>query len=91
MYYLYWVCAYWLGRIGYHDPNLILSNGGWQVILWSFWHGFIQKEGRLFFVIAFGLSMVVFGIGGLVYLIKQAKIILKEERLKHDDAKFRIT
>lgn len=41
MYYLYWIFAYWLGRIGYHDPNLILSNDGWQVILWSFWHGFI--------------------------------------------------
>jgi len=70
MYYLYWVFAYWLGRIGYHDPNLILSNGGWQVILWSFWHGFIQKEGRLFLVIAIGGSVIFFGAAGLVHIIR---------------------
>ncbi|MFH1519521.1 MAG: hypothetical protein ABIE75_03010 [Candidatus Omnitrophota bacterium] len=69
-YYLFWVFAYWLGRIGYHDPNLILSNGGWQVILWSFWHGFIQKEGRLFLVIAIGGSVVFFGAAGLVHIIR---------------------
>ena len=69
MYYLYWVFAYWLGRIGYHDPNLILSNGGWQVILWSFWHGFIQKEGRLFLIIAIGGSVIFFGAAGLVHII----------------------
>ena len=70
MYYLYWVFAYWLGRIGYHDPNLAFSNEGLQVILWSFWHGFIQKEGRLFLVIAMGLSVITFGILGFVYLVK---------------------
>ena len=70
MYYLYWVCAYWLGRIGYHDPNLIISNDGWQAILWSFWRGFIQKEGRLFLVIAIGGSVVFFGAAGLVYIIR---------------------
>ncbi|MCX5703455.1 MAG: hypothetical protein NT066_03070 [Candidatus Omnitrophica bacterium] len=70
MYYLYWVFAYWLGRIGYHDPNLIMSNDGWQVILWSLWHGFIQKEGRLFLVIAIGGSVVFFGAAGLVHIIR---------------------
>jgi len=69
-YYLFWVFAYWLGRIGYHDPNLILSNDGWQVILWSFWNGFIQKEGRLFLVIAIGGSLVFFGAAGLVHIIR---------------------
>jgi len=69
-YYLYWVFAYWLGRIGYHDPNLIMSNDGWQVILWSFWNGFIQKEGRLFLVIAIGGSVVFFGAAGLVHIIR---------------------
>jgi hypothetical protein len=70
MYYLYWVFAYWIGRIGYHDSNLIMSNEGWQVILWSFWHGFIQKEGRLFLVIAIGGSVIFFGAAGLVHIIK---------------------
>jgi len=70
MYYLYWVFAYWLGRIGYHDPNLIMSNDGWQAILWSFWHGFIQKEGRLFLVIAIGGSVIFFGAAGLVHIIR---------------------
>jgi hypothetical protein len=70
MYYLYWVFAYWLGRIGYHDPNLIISSSGWQLILWSFWHGFIQKEGRLFLVIAIGGSVIFFGAAGLVHIIK---------------------
>lgn len=69
-YYLYWVFAYWFARIGYHDPNLALSREGWQVILWSFWHGFIQKEGRLFLVIAIGLSVIAFGMLGFVYLFK---------------------
>jgi len=70
MYYLYWVFAYWLARIGYHDPNLIMSNDGWQVILWSFWHGFIQKEGRLFLVVAIGGLVIFFGAAGLVHIIK---------------------
>ncbi|MDP3041811.1 MAG: hypothetical protein Q8N62_03650 [Candidatus Omnitrophota bacterium] len=70
MYYLYWVFAYWLGRIGYHDPNLTMINDGWQLILWSFWHGFIQKEGRLFLVIAIGGSVVFFGAVGLVHIIR---------------------
>jgi len=70
VYYLYWVFAYWLGRIGYHDPNLIMSNDGWQVIFWSFWHGFIQKEGRLFLVVVIGGSVIFFGAAGLVHIIK---------------------
>lgn len=69
-YYLYWVFAYWLARVGYHDPNLSFSNEGWQVILWSFWNGFIQKEGRLFLVIAVGVSVIAFGVLGFVYLVK---------------------
>lgn len=79
MYYLYWVFAYWIGRIGYHDSNLIMSNEGWQVILWSFWHGFIQKEGRLFLVLAIGGALIFFGAAGLVQIIKRS--------LKYADAK----
>ncbi len=79
MYYLYWVFAYWLGRIGYHDPNLVMSNAGWQAILWSFWNGFIQKEGRLFLVIALGLSILTFGILAILYMVKQAAASLKKE------------
>jgi len=82
MYYLVWVFAYWFGRIGYHDPNLILSNDGWQVILWSFWNGFIQKEGRLFLVIAFGVSIITFGVLGFVYLVKH---ILPRKRRELED------
>lgn len=70
MYYLYWVFAYWLGRIGYHDPNLAMSNEGWQVILWSFWNRFIQKDGRLFLIIAVVLSIIGFTILGILYLVK---------------------
>jgi hypothetical protein len=70
LYYLYWVFAYWFGRIGFHNPNFAFSSEGWQVILWSFWHGFIQKEGRLFLVCAVGLSAVLFGILGILYLVK---------------------
>jgi hypothetical protein len=72
MYYLYWVFAYWIGRIGYHDSNLIMSNEGRQVILWSFWHGFIQKEGRLFLVLAIGGALIFFGAAGLIQIIKRS-------------------
>ncbi len=87
-YYLFWVFAYWFGRIGYHDPNLALSNEGWQVILWSFWNGFIQKEGRLFLVIVIGLSIIVFGILSLIYLFKRMKKLngASRERLIYADA-----
>ncbi|MBU1808715.1 MAG: hypothetical protein KJ661_04050 [Candidatus Omnitrophica bacterium] len=68
MYYLYWVFSYWLARIGYHDPSLAFTSEGWQVIFWSFWHGFILKEGRLFLVIALGLLAIVFGIWVLIDL-----------------------
>lgn len=70
MYYLSWVFSYWFGRIGYHDPNLALMNNGWQVIYESLWRAFILKEGRLFLVVAFGLSIISFGILGVVYLVK---------------------
>ena len=77
MYYLYGVFGYWFARIGYHDPSLAFSNEGWQVILWSFWHGFILKEGRLFLVVALGLSAIVFGILGIMYIFKQILSFLK--------------
>lgn len=70
LYYLYWVLAYWFGRIGYHDINLAFSNDGWQVIFWSFWNGFIIKEGRLFLIIAFGLSVIGFTGLGVIYVVK---------------------
>lgn len=70
LYYLYWVLAYWFGRIGYHDPNLITSSLGQEAILWSFWNGFILKEGRLFLLCSIGLSIIAFGLLGFVYLIK---------------------
>jgi len=71
MYYLYWVFSYWFGRVGFHDPNLAFTKAGWQVICWSFWHCFIVKEGRLFLVIALGVSALTFGMLGLTYLAKQ--------------------
>ncbi len=79
MYYLYWVFAYWLGRIGYHDPTLAMTNEGWQVIYWSFWNGFIQKEGRLFLLAAFVLSVIGFGILGIIYLVKHVIPRMKRE------------
>jgi hypothetical protein len=93
MYYLYWVFAYWLGRIGYHDPNLAMSNEGWQVIPWSFCHGFIQKEGRLFLVIAIGGSVVFFGAAGLVHIIrcifnKNKRFLNLKGNLKYANAEF---
>ena len=69
LYYLYWVFVCWFGRIGYHDINLAFSNAGWQVIFWSFWNGFIVKEGRLFLVLAFGLSVIGFSALGIIYLV----------------------
>ena len=71
VYYLYWVASYWFGRIGFHDPNLAFTSDGWQVICWSFWHGFIVKDGRLFLVIVLGVSAIVFGISGLTYIAKR--------------------
>jgi len=71
LYYLYWVASLWFGRIGYHDPNLSLTKEGWHVIGWSFWHCFIVKEGRLFLVIALGVSVITFGISGLIYMAKR--------------------
>ncbi len=79
MYYLYWVFAYWFGRIGYHDPNLIMSNEGQQLILWSFWNGFILKEGRLFLIIAFVLSVIGFTALGIIYLVKHVIPRMKRE------------
>ncbi len=69
-YYLFWVFAYWLGRIGYHDINLAFANDGWQVIIWSFWNGFIVKEGRLFLVIAAGLYVISFAVLAVVYVFQ---------------------
>ncbi|MCK9615980.1 MAG: TraM recognition domain-containing protein [Candidatus Omnitrophica bacterium] len=69
-YYLFWVFAYWFGRIGYHDINLAFANDGNQVILWSFWNGFIVKEGRLFLLIAAGLYVISFVVLAIVYVFK---------------------
>jgi len=69
-YYLFWVFAYWFGRIGYHDINLAFANDGSQVILWSFWNGFIVKEGRLFLLIAAGLYVISFVVLAIVYVFK---------------------
>lgn len=69
MYYLYWVASFWFGRIGYHNPILAFSIEGWKVIFWSFWYGLILKEGRLFLVIALGLSVIVFGIQVLLDVV----------------------
>jgi len=79
VYYLYWVFAYWFGRVGYHDPNLIMSSEGQQIILWSFWNGFIQKEGRLFLIIAVVLSIIGFTVLGLLYLVKHVIPRMKRE------------
>ncbi|MDD4954642.1 MAG: hypothetical protein PHP17_01190, partial [Candidatus Omnitrophica bacterium] len=79
LYYLIWVFAYWFGRIGYHDPNLALSNEGWEVIRWSFWNGFIQKEGRIFLIIAFVLSVAGFVTVGIIYLVKHMIPRMKRE------------
>ena len=70
MYYLYWVVAYWFGRVGYHNPTLAFSNEGWQVIQWSLLNGFIAKEGRVFLCIAVILSVPLFCIVGFIYLVK---------------------
>jgi len=77
LYYLYWVFAYWFGRIGYHDPTLSFTREGWHIILWSFWHGFILEEGRLFLVIALGLSVMIFGILGIMHICRQIPSFLK--------------
>jgi len=69
-YYLFWVFAYWFGRIGYHDINLAFANDGNQVVLWSFWNGFIVKEGRLFLLIAAGLYVISFVALAIVYVFK---------------------
>ncbi len=69
-YYLFWVFAYWFGRIGYHDINLAFANDGCQVIIWSFWNGFIVKEGRLFLLIAAGLYLISFVVLAIVYVFK---------------------
>ena len=80
--YLCWVASYWFGRIGYHDPTLAFTNEGWQVITWSFWHGFIVKEGRIFLAIAFVSSVIGFGILGFMYL---AKHILPRKKRETED------
>ena len=81
-YYLYWVFAYWFGRIGYHDPNLMSSEYGQRVILWSFWNGFICKEGRVFLALALGLSVILFGVLWYIYLTKH--IIPRKKRQMED-------
>lgn len=81
-YYLLWVFAYWFGRIGYHDINLAFSNGGWEVIIWSFWNGFIVKEGRLFLVTAAGLYAISFLVLAVVYVFKH---ILPRKKREFED------
>jgi type IV secretory pathway TraG/TraD family ATPase VirD4 len=81
-YYSYCVFACWFGRVGYHDINLFFSDVGRQVILWSFWNGFIQKEGRLFLLIATGLFAVSFVFFALVYISKH---ILPRQKREHED------
>ena len=70
MCYLSWVISYWFARIGYHNPMLALSREGWQLIQWSFWHGFILKEGRLCIIFLAVFSAFAFGVEGLFYLVK---------------------
>lgn len=82
MYYLYWVFAYWFGRIGFHDPTLAFSSEGWQVILWSFWNGFILKEGRIFLFFALFLSVFLFAFWGYVYLTRH--ILPRTRRTRED-------
>ena len=81
-YYLFWVFAYWLGRIGYHDPNLIFSEYGHRIILWSFWHGFIVKEGRVFLMVALGLSIALLGYLYYIYLTRH---ILPRKKREFED------
>jgi len=69
-YYLFWVFAYWFGRVGYHDINLAFASKSCQVVLWSFWNGFIMKEGRLFLLIAAGLFVISFVVLVIVYVFK---------------------
>jgi len=82
LYYLFWVFAYWFGRIGYHDPNLALSNEGWEAILWSFWNGFILKGGRIFLIIAFVLSIIGFTAVAVIYLVKH---VMPRQRRELED------
>lgn len=81
-YYLLWVFSYWFGRIGFHDPSLAFSNEGWQVIQWSFWHGFILKEGRWFLVLALVLSVILLGYLGYIYFTRH---VLPRQRRKLED------
>ncbi|TRZ48797.1 hypothetical protein D4Q80_03375 [bacterium] len=81
-YYLFWVFAYWLGRIGYHDINLAFANDGYKVILWSFWNGFIMKEGRLFLLVAAGLYVISFAVLAIVYVFKH---ILPRKKREFED------
>lgn len=81
-YYLFWIFAYWLGRIGYHDINLAFANDGRRVIIWSFWNGFIVKEGRLFLLIAAGLYLISFVALAVVYVFKH---ILPRKRREFED------
>ena len=81
-YYFFWVFAYWLGRIGYHDINLAFTNDGWQVIVWSFWNGFIVKEGRLFLVTAAGLYIISFAVLTVVYVFKH---VLPRKKREFED------
>ena len=73
LYYLCWVFSYWFGRIGYHNPILVFTTEGRQVILWSFWHGFIVKEGRLFLAIILELSVIVFGMLAIMNMFKKIR------------------
>lgn len=86
-YYLLWVFSYWFGRVGFHDPVLAFSREGWQVILWSFWNGFVRQEGRIFLIIAVGVSGGIFVIWVIVYLLKHVlprKVREMEDFLKID-------
>ena len=82
LYYLLWVASIWFARIGYHDPALAFTNEGWQVITWSLWHGFIVKEGRVFLVMAFLISILGFSMWGYMYFIKH---ILPRKRRQMED------
>ena len=68
-YYLFWVFAYWFGRVGFWAPNMAFKIEGWLAMFYNCFD-WVLVEGRLFLLLAIVLSVPLILRIGFVYLTR---------------------
>ena len=68
-YYLFWVFAYWFGRVGFWSPNLAFKKVGWLAMFYNCFD-WLMVEGRLFLLLALVISVPLILRIGFVYLTR---------------------